>query len=126
MAVSIMLLSIYVVKGFAPTRFLTLNDGTRRPAPGLAQRRRQRRGKAFSLLGREETGDRKLAPARHQKQFQQAELLVGFAVELGPQRVERPFGNLAAVADAAKAKLRRRYRDLLERRRRAVIGAERP
>src|SRR3954464_6365615 len=100
MAFSIMLLSIYVAEGRAPTRFLTLNNRPRRSAPGLAQRRRQRRGKAFPLLRRQEACHRKLPPARHQKHFQQAELFVGLAIELGPQRVERPFRDLAAMADA--------------------------
>src|ERR1051326_7388254 len=112
MAFSIMLPSIYVARGSTPTRFLTLNNRPCRSAPGFAKRCRQCRGKAFPLLRREEAGDRKLPPTRHQKQFQQPELLVGLAVELGPKRIERPFGNLAAVADAAQPQLRWRHRDL--------------
>ena len=51
---------------------------------------------------------------------------MGFAVEAGPDRIERPFGNAAAVADPAQPQLGRRHGDLLEGRGGAVIGAERP
>ena len=83
-------------------------------------------GEAFPLLGRQKTGDRKLAPARDEKQLQQSELLVLLAVEPGPERIQSPFRDLAAVTDLAETDFGGRHDDLLERRRGAVVGAERP
>ena len=97
--------------------------GPRRASPSAADKRG---GEAFPLLGRQKTRDRKLAPARYEEQLQQSELLVLLAVELGPERIQRPFRDLAAVADLAEPELRRRHGDLLEGRRGAVVGAERP
>ena len=52
---------------------------------------------AFSS-GPRKLRDRELLAARDQKQPHQAEFLVRFAVEPRPQRIERPFRDLAAMA----------------------------
>src|SRR5262245_34994094 len=82
-----------------------LDHGPGRAAFGLAQRRRQRGRKALSFGRREETRDWQFSSARHEVEVQQSELLVGVAHELRPAWIERPFGDLPAMADAPHAKL---------------------
>ena len=90
----------------------------RRPALGLAQRVRQRAGEALLLVRPETCGNRQPPAMRDQEQPLDAEFLVHDAVELHPDRVERPFAHAAAMADLAQRELGRGDGDLL-------IGARR-
>ena len=93
--------------GGRPTRFLTDAHSSARVGPRLASPRAADSAcaKLSFSCGDEEAGDRQLSPARHQKQPLHAEFVVRLAVELRPERIERPFGDLAAVADLADAQL---------------------
>jgi len=84
---------------FAQTReaSVTLKGRPGRPALGLADGGRQRIGKALLLARAQKAADRQLAAARHQEKPLDAELLVGVAVEPDPERIERPFGDPAAM-----------------------------
>src|SRR5882724_8895922 len=67
------------------------NDGSCRPAPGLAQSGRKRRRETFFFVGPEEGGDRQPSAVRNKEQALDAELLVHVAIEPHPNRIEGPF-----------------------------------
>src|SRR5580658_6361954 len=103
-----------------------LDDRPGRPTPGFAERRRQRGGETFLLVGAQESGDRQPPAVRHQEQPLDAELLVHDAVEPHPYRIERPFAHFAALTDLAHGEFRGGHRHLFVGAGRAIIGAERP
>src|SRR6202795_4989539 len=103
-----------------------LDDRPGRPTPGFAERRRQRGGETFLLVGAQKISDRQPPAVRHQEQPLDAEFLVHDAVEPHPHRIERPFAHVAALADLAHGEFRGGHRHLFVGAGRAIIGAERP
>src|SRR5262249_54949734 len=81
------------------------------PAFGFSNRCPERGGEAIFFLRGKEGREWQPAPARHQKQARGAKFLVDLPIELDPQWIERPLGNLAAMADLPQLQFRRGHRD---------------
>src|SRR5262249_60313480 len=85
------------------------HDRAGRPAARFDESRRNRQRKGLLLARAEEARDRHAPPVGDQKQPFDAELAMGFAVELDPYGIEFPFGDGAAMADLAKPQFARRH-----------------
>src|SRR5215203_7419136 len=90
----------------------------------LHQGRAERSGEGLAFGRRELAGDRDMLAARDEPEALQAELVVGLAAELRPQRIEAPFAPLAAMADATQQELERGQHHLLEGAAGAGVGRD--
>src|SRR6266702_7532031 len=97
-----------------------------RTAPCGVQRFDQGFVKACLFVRSQKPGDQEPAATRDQINVLDAEILVDLLVEADPERVEGPFGDMAAMADAPHAQLRRGDHNLLARPRSAEIDLEGP